>query len=79
MYNNKTENESNRNAMHAGRLKMCVRKRENERERWKKGDKGRERYVVKWAGFPLGLRLGVCGLAASVVIVILAEFIMNRR
>lgn len=39
----------------------------------------RETYVVKWAGFPLGLRLGVCGLAANVVIVILAEFIMNRR
>lgn len=58
---------------------MCVRGKERERDGEREKDKGRERYVVKWAGFPLGLRLGVCGLAASVVIVILAEFIMNRR
>lgn len=63
--------------MHASRLKICARKRE--RGRKIKGESERERYVVKWAGFSLGLRLGVCGLAANVVIVILAEFIMNRR
>lgn len=54
-----------------------VRVKGREGERWREIEW--ERYVVKWAGFPLGLRLGVCGLAANVVIVILAEFIMNRR